>query len=176
MEQQRRQEQRRQLKALDVCQRVRQRGRQRVLPQELATRVLPQERATRVATMVRELVGRLPCREKTWLKTLPCDYCPGSRYRVRRRIRERTFQLLGRQQDSFRMVWRTSKIPACGQTKPQSVKTGGAPNWPVEFSENLSVTNSRSVYCNAFHAEGTWVNAQQADSSQADSQPNPEHW
>ena len=82
MEQQRRQEQRRQLKALDVCQRVRQRGRQRVLPQELATRVLPQERATRVATMVRELVGRLPCREKTWLKTLPCNYCPGSRDRV----------------------------------------------------------------------------------------------
>jgi hypothetical protein len=81
MEQQQRQEQRRQLKALDVCQRGRQRGRQ-VLPQELATRVLPQERATRVATMVRELVGRLPCREKTWLKTLPCNYCPGSRDRV----------------------------------------------------------------------------------------------
>ena len=63
MEQQRRQEQRRQLEALDVCQRVRQRVRQRVLPQERATRVLPQERATWVATMVRELVGRLLCRE-----------------------------------------------------------------------------------------------------------------
>ena len=46
-----------------MCQRVRQRVRQRVLPQERATRVLPQERATWVATMVRELVGRLLCRE-----------------------------------------------------------------------------------------------------------------